>query len=75
LIFLPVRDKAAEPQSVSVAINASAPFSRVTRIVADGLTARVQRALVGCARSRNPLRPRPVNGIALCYGGSVKARH
>ncbi|MTH61524.1 LysR family transcriptional regulator [Paracoccus litorisediminis] len=45
LIFLPVRDKAAEPQSVSVAINASAPFSRVTRIVADGLTARVQRAL------------------------------
>lgn len=37
LVFLPVRDKGAEPQSVSVAIDARKPLSRISRIVADML--------------------------------------
>lgn len=37
LVFLPVRDKGAEPQTVSVAIEARKAPSRVERIVADAL--------------------------------------
>jgi len=35
LRFLPVRDQSAEPQSVSIAIDASKPLSPIVRIVAD----------------------------------------
>jgi len=42
LVFLPVRDKSAEPQSISVAIDARKPLSRVARIVADLLTENLQ---------------------------------
>ena len=45
LRFLPVRDKSAEPQSVSVAIDASKPLSPVTRIVADLMVTQIQRCL------------------------------
>lgn len=45
LAFLPVRDKAAEPQSVHVAIDARKPLSRVGRIVADMLTEEIARCL------------------------------
>ena len=45
LRFLPVRDKSAEPQSVSVAIDAAKPLSPVTRIVADAMVAQIQQAL------------------------------
>jgi DNA-binding transcriptional LysR family regulator len=37
LLFLPVRDKGAEPQTVNVAIDARKPLSRIGRIVADML--------------------------------------
>lgn len=38
LVFLPVRDKGAEPQTVSIAIDARRPLSRIGRIVAEALT-------------------------------------
>jgi DNA-binding transcriptional LysR family regulator len=37
LVFLPVRDKSAEPQKVSVALDGRKPLSKVARIVADQL--------------------------------------
>ncbi|UNZ52261.1 LysR substrate-binding domain-containing protein [Agrobacterium tumefaciens] len=45
LIFLLVRDKGAEPQTVSVAIGASKPLSRIGRIVADLLTVEIKASL------------------------------
>lgn len=45
LVFLPVRDKGAEPQSLSIAIDARKPLSRVGRIVAEILTEEVARCL------------------------------
>jgi DNA-binding transcriptional LysR family regulator len=45
LRFLPVRDQSAEPQSVSVAIDAVKPLTSVTRVVADLMVAQVQRCL------------------------------
>ncbi len=45
LIFLPVRDKGAEPQTVSVAIDARKPLSRIGRIVADLLTVEIKASL------------------------------
>ncbi|CVI21648.1 hypothetical protein AGR4A_Lc40020 [Agrobacterium tumefaciens str. B6] len=45
LIFLPVRDKSAEPQTVSVAIGARKPLSRIGRIVADLLTVEIKASL------------------------------
>jgi len=37
LVFLPVRDRGAEPQTVAVAIDVRKPLSRIGRIVADVL--------------------------------------
>jgi len=37
LKFIPVRDKGAEPQTISVAIDARKPLSKIARIVADQL--------------------------------------
>ena len=45
LRFLPVRDKGAEPQTVSVAIDARKPLSRLGRIVADLLTDEIRASL------------------------------
>jgi len=53
LRFLPVRDKSAEPQSVSVAIDAAKPLSPVTRIVADLMVTQIQACLAG-ARAAAP---------------------
>jgi DNA-binding transcriptional LysR family regulator len=38
LIFIPVRDKSAEPQSISVAIDGRKPLSKIAKIVADQLS-------------------------------------
>jgi len=45
LVFLPVRDRGAEPQSVSIGIDARKPFSRIGRIVANILTEEIRTAL------------------------------
>jgi DNA-binding transcriptional LysR family regulator len=45
LVFLPVRDKGAEPQTVSIAIDARKPLSRIARIVADMLTESIRQNL------------------------------
>jgi DNA-binding transcriptional LysR family regulator len=37
LVFLPVRDKGAEPQTVSIALDGRRPLSRIARIVAEQL--------------------------------------
>ena len=37
LKFIPVRDKGAEPQTISIAIDARKPFSKIARIVTDQL--------------------------------------
>ncbi|MCC8934129.1 MULTISPECIES: LysR family transcriptional regulator [Rhizobiaceae] len=45
LIFLPVRDKGAEPQTVGLAIDARKPLSRIGRIVADMLKDEIELCL------------------------------
>lgn len=45
LIFLPVRDKGAEPQSLSLAIDARKPLSRIVRIVGDMLQEEIAQCL------------------------------
>jgi DNA-binding transcriptional LysR family regulator len=45
LVFLPVRDKGVEPQTVRIAIDARKPLSRIARIVADMLTESIQQNL------------------------------
>ncbi|QIB35982.1 LysR family transcriptional regulator [Ancylobacter pratisalsi] len=54
LKFLPVRDKGAEPQSVSIAIDARKPISRIGRIVASVLTDEIQLALKNARTSALP---------------------
>jgi DNA-binding transcriptional LysR family regulator len=53
LVFLPVRDRSAEPQSVSVAIDARKPLTRIGRIVADMLTANIKKCLADVPRTRS----------------------
>jgi DNA-binding transcriptional LysR family regulator len=53
LVFRPVRDKGAEPQSVSIAIDARKPLSRVGRIVAEIIIEEIGASLEG-ARSARP---------------------
>ncbi len=45
LVFLPVRDKGAEPQTVGLAIDARKPLSRIGRIVADLLKGEIENSL------------------------------
>ncbi|MCM2477754.1 LysR family transcriptional regulator [Rhizobium sp. CG5] len=45
LLFLPVRDKGAEPQTVGLAIDARKPLSRIGRIVADMLKNEIELCL------------------------------
>lgn len=45
LVFVPVRDRGAEPQSVSVAIDGRKPLTRIGRIVADALIAHIAKSL------------------------------
>lgn len=45
LKFLPVRDRGAEPQTVSVAIDAKRPLSRIGRLVTDLLTEEIRTSL------------------------------
>lgn len=46
LVFVPVRDKAAESQTISVATSARLPLPRIGQIVAEGLAAEAEDALV-----------------------------
>lgn len=56
LVFLPVRDKGAEPQTLGIAIEARKTPSRVERIVSDLLNEEVDRTLteVRANRARTP---------------------
>lgn len=47
LVFVPVRDKAAEAQSISVATSARLPLPRIGQIVAQGLASEAEAALRG----------------------------
>lgn len=53
LVFLPVRDKSAEPQSVSVAIDGRKPLNRIGRIVSDMLAATIVACLQDVRRSKH----------------------
>jgi hypothetical protein len=52
LVFLPVRDKGAEPQTVSVALDGRKPLSRIARIVADRLMLGIPEDLKGVRKAR-----------------------
>lgn len=54
LLFLPVRDKGAEPQTVGLAIDVRKPLSRIGRIVADMLKDEIESCL-GRVRLRSHL--------------------
>jgi DNA-binding transcriptional LysR family regulator len=45
LVFLPVRDKNVEPQSVSIAIDGRKPLNRIGKIVSDMLTTNITQCL------------------------------
>ncbi len=45
LVFIPVRDKGAEPQTVSIAIDGRKPINRIGRIVAQTLSDNIERTL------------------------------
>jgi DNA-binding transcriptional LysR family regulator len=51
LKFIPVRDKGAEPQTISIAIDARKPFSKIARIVADQLAESMDEDLSRVGRS------------------------
>lgn len=53
LRFVPVRDKGAEPQTISVAIDAAKPPGPVVKLVADRLVAAMQ----GCLQAVRALEP------------------
>jgi DNA-binding transcriptional LysR family regulator len=52
LVFLPVRDKGAEPQTVSVALDGRKPLSKIAKIVADRLTQSIAEDLKGVRKKR-----------------------
>jgi DNA-binding transcriptional LysR family regulator len=52
LVFLPVRDKGAEPQTVSVALDGRKPLSKIAKIVADRLTQSIAEDLKGVRKVR-----------------------
>ena len=51
LVFIPIRDKGAEPQGISVAVDATRPPGPVVKLVAERLIAALQESLEQ-ARSR-----------------------
>jgi len=58
LVFVPVRDRGAEPQSISVAIDGRKPLTRIGRIVADMLVAHIMKSLKEARRGgRDAKRP------------------
>jgi DNA-binding transcriptional LysR family regulator len=52
LVFLPVRDKGAEPQTVSVALDGRKPLSRIAKIVADQVAQSIAEDLKGVRKMR-----------------------
>ena len=57
LVFRPVRDKAAEPQTVGVAIDGRKPLTRIGRTVADLLVTRIRACLDEVRALAEPTRP------------------
>ncbi len=47
LRFVPVRDKGAEPQTISIAVDATRPLSSLVKVVATQLQAAIEQALAG----------------------------
>lgn len=45
LVFVPIRDRAAEPQGISVAVDATRPLGPIVTLVADQLVEALQRSL------------------------------
>ena len=60
LRFLPVRDKGAEPQTVSIAIDASKPLPAIVKIVAGVLTTHIEYYL-DAVRACRPLQDTPAD--------------
>jgi DNA-binding transcriptional LysR family regulator len=56
LLFLPVRDQAAEPQSVSIAIDGRKPLAKIVRIVAEGLAENIRSTLAAVQAVSRPAR-------------------
>lgn len=54
LVFVPVRDKGAEPQSVSIAIDSRKPIDRIGRIVAQTLMDNIEQTLARVQSGRGP---------------------
>jgi DNA-binding transcriptional LysR family regulator len=52
LIFLPVRDKGAEPQTVSIAIDGRKPLSKIAKLVADEIIGGIVDDLKSVRRTR-----------------------
>ncbi|RZI93686.1 MAG: LysR family transcriptional regulator [Rubrivivax sp.] len=52
LVFVPVRDKSAEPQGISVAVDASRPPGPVVKLVAERLVAELQASLAAARAVR-----------------------
>ena len=52
LVFLPVRDKGAEPQTVSIAIDGRKPLSKIAKLVADEITGGIVDDLKSVRRTR-----------------------
>jgi len=53
LIFLPVRDKGAEPQTVGLAIDARRPLSQIARFVTEMLQTEITRCLADTLTHRS----------------------
>ncbi|MBN9409388.1 MAG: LysR family transcriptional regulator [Burkholderiales bacterium] len=52
LVFVPVRDKSAEPQGISVAVDAARPPGPIVKLVAERLIAELQAALAAARMGR-----------------------
>lgn len=58
LVFVPIRDRGAEPQGISVAVDAARPLRPLVKLVADRLIAAVQAGLDGARKpAHNPATP------------------
>lgn len=55
LLFLPVRDQAAEPQTVSIAIDGRKPLAKIVRIVAEELASNIQSSLAAVHAVSGPI--------------------
>ncbi|MNR16583.1 hypothetical protein D3C85_1331950 [compost metagenome] len=52
LVFIPVRDRGAEPQEIAVAVDATKPIGPIVKLVSERLIAALQECL---AAARGPV--------------------